>query len=252
MTRKEAIERATKLLRLAQSENPNEAAIASREAQKLIDRWNIETAALTDHGEAEDWRDEDIVDYGEKGAPLDIMGWRKVSWRTWLADVVARANGCQIYCSRRRDETHTHIVGRASDAEVVRYLFDLIYRQIEQLTDKHGKGCGRTWRNNFRMGAISAIKEKLEEGKRQLRQEIKSSYSAKPGALVAIKQSLTEYNARGQAVEDWVSENMNLRSSYSSASYDSSARAQGKRAGRGINVGGKATGAVGAGTKRLK
>jgi len=63
MTYDEAIQKAAKLLRLANSSNPHEAALAAARAQEIMDRYQIDHASITiaDNGHARP--DEPIQDF---------------------------------------------------------------------------------------------------------------------------------------------------------------------------------------------
>ena len=63
------VDKVRKLLRLAESPNANEAALAAAKAQELIDAHNLSAALLAyDEGSAQP--NEPIEDFERKGAPL--------------------------------------------------------------------------------------------------------------------------------------------------------------------------------------
>ena len=158
------IDKVRKLLRLAESPNANEAAAAAAKAQSLIDEHNLNAALLSLDG-AETEPDEPIENFGRKDAPLD-GGKQNDTWRWRLASTVMYANACRGYVNGGS----IHIVGRPSDVETVRYLYAYLKAEVAQLTDRDGKGCGRTWRNNYRMGVIDTISRKMREEREKFKQ----------------------------------------------------------------------------------
>lgn len=246
MTREKAIETARKLLALATSDNPNEAAAAAAQAQAILDRYEITRAALEAEGTADDEPDEPIENFHRKGAPLE--GGRAVAvWRQSLASVLADVSACQVYKGGG-----IQIVGRGSDVEKVHYLYAYLCREVDRLADRDGKGCGRTWRNNFRLGAVETITKALRAARQAAIDELKREAGANSLALVKIDNAVARLDRRRAEVEAWTKANLKLRSC--GRSYyrgDRDARAAGREAGREVNIGG-ARGALGAGRRQIR
>lgn len=220
----EIVDRIRKLLALSKSSNPNEAANAAAAAQKLMDRHRIEQAAL----EEPETEDEPIRDFED---PLD-SGRRMPTWRKRLAVNIADANNCRIYL-RHGGGTDVAIVGRAADAQTVRYLYAYCVREIDRLTRSHGSGNGRTWCNNFRIGCVDAIRIKLEAQREQVKREMLESSSDTERTKYAIQK----VSDKGTEVERWVERNMNLRKApRPQMRGDHGARRAGQRAGASINL----------------
>ncbi len=224
-----------KLLRLSQSSNANEASLAAAKAQELIDRHQLD-ATLLALDQAEPMTgldDEPIVDFAKAGAPLDAQK-RLDRWRGALASVVARQNGCRIYFSGG----DIALVGRPSDAETVRYLYGYLSREVERLATEHGKGMGRSWRNNFRLGVVDAISDKLYQERRRFEHDVRTEARAESStALMRVDRALATIDQRGQDVAAWVKSNLKLYSHGSSAtSYNHTAREAGRKAGKQLAV----------------
>lgn len=236
------IDKVRKLLRLAESPNANEAALAAAKAQQLIDEHNLSTALLALDG-AEEAPDEPIYDFETKGAPLDTAR-RHARWRSQLAGTIARANGCRIYINGE----HIALVGRPSDADTVRYLFGYLAKEIDRLCAKEGAGCGTTWRNNFRLGAVYAVMDKLREQRTQHASKARAS-AATEVALVRINTALARVEQRGSDVSAWMKANLKLvNRGGNSGSYNQGAMEAGRRAGQSIQIGGAKAG-IGKGTR---
>jgi len=230
----DVLDKVRKLLRLAQSPNANEAALAAAKAQRLIDEHHLQTALLALETHAPDAAaDEPIVDFASKGAPLERATARLERWRVCLADVVARANACRIYLS----SGSIALVGRPSDADSVRYLYEYLTREVERLCDLEGRGCGRTWRNNYRLGVVDAITLKLQAMRQQFAADAREQAAGNSTALVLMNQALARVEQRGRTVETWTKTHLKLRAGRAwSARGDYGARAAGQRAGRSIAI----------------
>lgn len=227
MTRDAALERARKLLRLAKSDNANEAALAAARAQEILDRYKLSADALTLDGQPEP--EEPIRGFQ---APLDGEPDRRLpTWMGRLAAVVARANQCFVYY----DDGQLKIVGGGSDADAVRYLYAFLKAETERLAARDAKGNGRTWANNYRLGCIQTIQERLREQRKATIAEVKQETSA----IVRIDQALARLESRTKAVEAYATKAFGLVSrGVARAGYDNGAREAGRRAAREIQLGG--------------
>ncbi len=153
MDREKVLDRVRRLLRLAESPNVHEAALAAARAQELMVRHRIEAATL-DGG-----RDgSGIVDLRDE--PLEASK-RLRPWKTRLGDVVARANGCRVYLLDRGGIRSLVLVGRAEDAALVRALYESLVTRVECLTRAHGQQRARAYRNAFRLGVVATLEERL-------------------------------------------------------------------------------------------
>lgn len=238
MTHDEALERVQKLLRLAKSDNANEAATAAAMAQRLIDLHKLDVAALKDESAAEPIED--------KHEPID----RQYStWRARLAVNIATLNGAKCY----RDGKALCLVGRKSDVQTVRYLYQWLTQEVERLADNQPSGLGKTWYNNFRLGVIETLIVRLEEQKKATEKEAMTNAFNTGGQLAAsnVGAAIVRVAQDSAAVEKWAEDNMKLRRGSSSRSnYDDGARQQGRRAGHSVGLGGNGR-SMGAGASRL-
>jgi hypothetical protein len=254
MTKDEAIEKAKKLLRLAQSDNVHEAALAMQRAQEILERYELTSSVLDEQGQ-----DEEIEDFSTKGAPLDqCHGKQLATWKNYLSAVIAKANGCKTFIrwewstDKQKDLATLHIVGRPSDAEVVRYLYLYIAREVERLCLRDGKGCGKTWRNQFRLGVVDTVRDKLKEARQATATSMRAEYQNNPMALVKIDQALVKMETKTASVEVWMKSHMKLRQpSGHRVNSDPTARNAGRRAGKEIQIHSAKKGALGAGKKMI-
>jgi hypothetical protein len=218
--------KAAALLRLAQSDNPHEAALAASRAQEIIDRYKLNLAAL-DATPSEEPAEE-IRNF--KDDPLDDGG----TWKALLAQAVARVNQCQVYtCSG-----HVHLIGRPSDVAMVRPFYAYLASECERLASRHCRGNSRTYWNNFRLGAVETINQRLKASLAATVETVKAEALAagNAGALVVVTNSLALIEKRKQEVADWTRQNMNLRNRSARSSYNSAGRDAGRAAGHGVNL----------------
>lgn len=235
MTYEEALDKVGKLLRLSTSSNPNEAALAASRAQEIMSRFKIDQAALAydQNGKAE--VREEIKDFGFD--PIHRSN-RLSRWRAALARHLARANACKLYMTG----SNLCLVGRASDVGAVRYLFNWLEQQVEQLVQRDCRGCGFVYANNYRLGVVDTIDQKLREQKRHTEEtvldEAKAEQATNPMALIRVQSALRRVEQDVAEVEQWTQRHMRLVSrgySYGGRT-DLGARAHGQRAGQSIRM----------------
>lgn len=150
----EILDRLRRLLALATSANPHEAAVAAARAQALIVRHRLE-GWLADEAVAaadpiEDDRDHPI------GVARRIRTWKRV-----LASAVAEVNGCVAYVVDRGPDEAIVLVGRASDRAAVAVLYADLERRIAWLSATEGAGRDRRWHEDFRIGVVDTITARL-------------------------------------------------------------------------------------------
>jgi hypothetical protein len=229
MTHEEAIAKAVKLLRLAQSDNPNEAALAAARAQDIMTRYKL-TGLSADLDTTKAEPDEPIVNCYE---PIEAK--QGSTWIVRLIVALAEANQCKPY----KMHSATHVVGRPSDVETVRYLYSWLKLEVNRLATVHGRGYTAVWKNNFRLGVVDTIVTKIRESKKATAAAVVAE-AANPGAIVLVQNALAKLEQRSAAVEKWMQDNMKMRQGrrYSGGQSDHGARAAGQKAGESINLNG--------------
>lgn len=233
MTHTEALEKAAKLLRLATSSNPHEAALAASRAQEIMDRFKLSADAVNGAG-GEIKTDEPIADF--RHDPLERAS--KVDrWKSWLAMEIAKGNQCKVYLAGG-----LCLIGRPSDVQTVRYLFSWMAREIERLAARDCAGCGRTYWNNFRLGAVETVARRLRESAVKTVETVKAEAVAEGGesALVIVEKSAALMVKRALDVEIWTKQKYPhmRRGSSSRSTYNGGARDAGRRAGGEVRIGG--------------
>lgn len=243
MTTPEALEKVRKLLRMTEARGCTEAEArqAAMMAQRLMIAHKLDALDLSSPEAAPAAAPQPVHDWAD---PLDSLKTRQ-TWRGRLALYVAEANGCAVYWAG----STLKIVGTADNATAARYVYGFASREIDRMARRYS-GNGRTWLNNWRIGATEGVRDSLREAREAARQERAASTGC---ALVVVDRALAVIDAEHKrAVAHLYANTPNLRrGSATRTRYDSGARATGQRDGRTINT--NAGGArLGGGALRLK
>jgi hypothetical protein len=239
MTNQEAITKAVKLLRLSQSSNPNEAALAAGKAQEIIDRYKLGalSADFDDNGHNPD---EPIKDFGSD--PIEPSG-RLATWKWRLFSTITAQNQCKGYVSRSAGGKGLAIIGRPSDAQTVRYIFGWLRAEVDRLAEKECRGFGITYANNFRIGAAEEIGKRLEIQReatdkavmREAETEVASGTNSM--AVMRLNTALVRREKQLAQVGAWAKQNLRLVSrSVGGGRSDNVARAHGRLAGQSVSL----------------
>lgn len=120
------IDQIRKLQALSGSSNEHEAALAASKAEELLQKYRLTIADLAVNDPALD----EAVELGEV---VDIPSGRGINfrWKVELLFALARYNFCKALISNYGTHRRMMIIGRKTDTEVVRFLFDILTRQLE-------------------------------------------------------------------------------------------------------------------------
>lgn len=235
MTYEEALDRVVKLLKLSKSDNPNEAALAAAKAQEIMDRFKLEPGAVNAAGVEEPARPFEAI---QKFAdPLYGTHFGKnPTWKIRLASTLCAANQCRCFLTGGA----TFLIGRASDASTVRYLYAFLEREVERLAERDGRGNGRTWINNYRLGVVDTLGKRLHEQRAATREAVKTQAFAQAGesAIVRVNQSIARVEQEEREVRAWEKANMKYGSRRSTSfTPDYGAREAGRKTGHEVRLG---------------
>ncbi len=234
MTHAEAVAKVSKLLRLATSSNPNEAALAASRAQEIMDRFKLE--GITADFDSGQNTQEPIDDF--KADLMDAESSQLDTWRCRLASAVAACNECKIYLSGRPVRGFS-IVGRARDAVIVRLLYGWLKSQVNEMAARECAGTGRTHWNNWRIGCVETVSQRLADQRKKTATTLMEEARVSGGnlGLVRMERSLAVRDSQLEQVDTWMQDHLKLtagkRRYYRS---DPSAREAGRLAGHRINM----------------
>lgn len=165
------IGRINKLRELSKgNSNPNEAANAAAAAAALIARHQLSEMDLEIKGE----KNSEPIEEIEK--PLYQTG-RAMLWIDRLSSVLCHHYGCSGYWNHvidpmtiaaknpnaKRDSYKAFkLIGRCSDAEIVRYMFDWLQPVIVDLMKTNAYGLGMKYSQNYALGVVQGIENQLK------------------------------------------------------------------------------------------
>ena len=151
------IERIRKLLRLSESANPHEAALAAERVQQMLSEYNITMDSI--------------------GCDAETTSARQVNrktrkalekWAHALASRTARVFDCKHYHDPNTGETS--FVGVGADPEVCGWMYGYLYKTLLRLASEHMRGPARRLRSarskreardSFLFGAVDVISRRM-------------------------------------------------------------------------------------------
>jgi len=178
------IDKVKALRRLSENKSatPAEAASAAARVQELMLKHKLSEAQVRDAREGVEWWPEPLW-VGKKRSP----------WRSILATGVAHANGCRIlHGVLPGTPRRLTIIGKQSDAEVVRYLYAYLEREIERhcklfLEKTSDSRTGSRLRAaSFRVGFAETVARRLVEERTRAKAEAASHGTS--AALMRLDQ----------------------------------------------------------------
>ncbi len=234
MTKDEAIIKARKLLSLSTSTNPNEAALAAAKAAQVMQDYDIEEAALA-HDDGEVYEPVEIHVFEDQGIR------KKIHWHMTIAVSCAKLFNCYPFwmretVSREKNKVGIRLVGRKSDVQSAKYLYDMILPQIEDLAERsynwfipEGK---KTWMHSFRLGCAEVVAYRIGKQRRDRMEELRQQAGIstnRAGALMVL-------NNRMEKVKEFVND-LELRRGTVPSSNSSNGRLAGREAGNKVHIG---------------
>ncbi len=248
------VDRIRKLVELSKSNNSaEEAASAAAMASDLMFKYQIGEADLqtSDKREQEQLVEESIGQ--EKKRQRDV-------WKACLAHAVAKGFGCEMYNSRdEKGNPKFQIFGVKSVVQTVSYVYGYLALEIERLCTAAWKTHGgkedsfnarakaRTWKNSFRMGAMNAIRVRLEKQRTEQQAQVAEMVAAQKAAPEAPKStSLALFKTDEERVEEGykdLSRKLHLRAGRATrVNHSKNAYEHGREAGNGVALGSRGTG----------
>lgn len=159
-----------KLLALSKSDNQHEAELAASMAQDLMVKYAIEESELNP--------DDRVNSKINDPMSTDKVGLNTARVPRWIASLslaIAKSMFCQCYYVPGID---VYIVGRKSHREAFFVIFNRIRTDLERMADRsfvnyqiHNRESsvhGKTWKKSFFLGAVSAIRARLQTDLKKL------------------------------------------------------------------------------------
>lgn len=138
MDKQKIISKIQKCLRLAESGNANEAALALKQAQALMRIYDI--------------REEDVHTLQINESAASSGGYfNPPYWALALSELVAEAFDCRVYIARRDEaQPQFRFIGLEHTASVAAYSFAVLYRQLRKARREFMQSLGLADRNETR------------------------------------------------------------------------------------------------------
>lgn len=236
------VDKIKNLLDLSRNNNsPEEAALAATRAQELMFKYQIQESDIVSTDEER--KPEALVEEG-----IDSKDKKRNVWKSCLAYAVAKGFGATMYHTDRNGTAHFQIFGLESSVQTVKYMYAYLLNEIERLCEENWKAHGkeqrqspRTWRNNFRLGAVNTIRERLQKQHQAQRVEVRERVAeakreAKPqSAALALFQTNEE---RVEAGYEELRKKHNLRTTRTRYRHNPNAYERGREAGSKVSLGG--------------
>ena len=248
MTYEQALRKAISCLKLSQSPNKHEAALAAAKAQEIIDRYTLSIDDLQ-QGDKPKEAELSITDF--ENDPLHEVCQVDTRWTLRLASIVAKLNACRIYYHTKGSGSAVlKLVGRANDVNAVRYIFGWLEREVRRITRAECNGQSRRYQIDFRSGVVDTISQKLTQQRVETFATVQRE-AVNSMALVRIQTSIAKVEAKGLAVDAWMKDNLKLRTPTFRHREDFSARQHGQIAGTQIRFT-RATASIGSPTVAIE
>jgi uncharacterized protein YbjQ (UPF0145 family) len=221
------LDRVKKLIALGTAnKDEHEASTAMALAEKLMQKFSITEEMLKASGP--DTSPKEEIRVWEQ--PLWEGGKNRSQWRNQLAVVLCNYHACVMWT----ENSTIQIAGRSSDVQTVRYLFDYCESWIDIYSQRY-KGNGKGWINNWKLGVVTAITEKLRIARKEARDELIKEHGQKAtNAIVKVDNKTAEVRAWYQKYSE---ENGFVTRAYGKQSVNERARNTGYRDGQKIELG---------------
>jgi len=166
----------------------HEAALAASMAHKFMEKHNLCMEEVSEFSTDDtEIREESVHKSG-----------RLATWKmNLLHHGVAPVFNCRVLiCSGYRKRT-LKLVGTKADMAIARVTFDYLVSAVERLAKRHVKGCGRSYINSYKLGAVATICSRLKAQARENREEVEQ-YATKTGTALAVVKdaNLVDYMSK--------------------------------------------------------
>jgi hypothetical protein len=213
--REQVISTVQKLLRLAESDNENEAQLAADRAAELMQRYKIELAMLGT-------LDPDSITIEQ------VTLWDKcsVDWHEHLALGIASINDCGVWKCGRKELL---ICGTDSSMQVTNYMFHYLLRTIRKLSRMYVREFGgrHSQRMAFAAGCVHRVVERLKERKKAREDVAVADHGCT--ALMVV-------NSERKEVQRWMQNNLQLGKARRRRGRGGQSYWDGREAGNSVNI----------------
>jgi hypothetical protein len=176
----EVLDKIRKLLRLGQSSNPHEAALAIQRAFEIASRHNIELTSI----DLEEEERRIVHEYIRVGSRLSLE-------RKLVLNIVLNYFNVNVV-SADSSRGDVCFIGLPSDIEIAKYVFEFLVWScrdgLKRYQKEQPRKLSRTKRENFIAGFVYGVRSQLRSAKEQLQIE-----ESKTALVIAAEQHRQEY-----------------------------------------------------------
>lgn len=240
MSREKAFQTVARLLALSENKtaDPNEAAVAAAQAQRIMEQHALDRALIDTETQGTILGAQEPCELfdGQDDEHLHLwIGGKHVTWRSILANGLARLNDCAVVVDNGGGFCRFLVVGTPTDVAVLRYVFTFVEHEIDRLAKRaarRGQVYGRTGGNQFRLGAVESVLYNVERTKRAARQAFVREHGSRG------EQAIVRLDRKGLATQEACSRFFPKLGKARRPSFqrDEHARLAGRKAGKSIAV----------------
>ncbi|MCP4244714.1 MAG: DUF2786 domain-containing protein [bacterium] len=203
----------------------HEAETAANLAAVLMAKHAIDGAAVEAAREAEGHK----VPPAPNGFSVLETQRRRVTWTGRLANQCAQVNGCDMYWNWTQYGYEIRIVGPETDRDMTEALYHLLHAQVNRFA-KQALG-DRTFKNNFRLGMVSRLGQRLKQGLREAEDQARAACTG--SALVVVGNAIQKRQDQRREVRVWLESQVGKLAvgKASKAAYDARGYDEGQSAG---------------------
>ena len=166
----------------------HEAALAASMAHKFMEKHNLCMEEVSEFSvDDTEIREEAVHESG-----------RLATWKmNLLHRGVAPVFNCRVLISSGYRKRTLKLVGTKDDMAVARVTYNYLVHAVERLSKRHARGCGRSYINSYKLGAVATICSRLKAQARENREEVQQ-YATKTGTALAVVKdaNLVDYMSR--------------------------------------------------------
>jgi hypothetical protein len=154
----------------------HEAALAASMAHKFMEKHNLCMSEVSEFSTDDtEIREESVHESG-----------RLATWKmNLLHHGVAPVFNCRVLINSGYRKRTLRLVGTKADMAIARVTFEYLVGAVERLSRSHAKGCGRSYINSYKLGAVATVCSRLKAQARENREEVEQ-YATKTGTALAV------------------------------------------------------------------
>lgn len=184
MSNETILYRIKKLMALANSTNEHEAALAARKAQELLQEHSL---SMSDVDGLQATNADPVL-----RSDYQYTNGNHITWKIRLAHQIATNNSCSLITSGRT----LVFLGRKSDVEVVKFLFEDLSVRLEQLVKTELRRVGhpgKGYSNSWLLGATQGIGNQMYAAQQAFKQAVSAGGNSGMSLMIVKEREVKEF-----------------------------------------------------------